>query len=251
MKDFEKLFNFDSSKRLFVGAEREGFLRRGGVVSPIADEVLRGLNDGRFTYELSRCQLEDRTKPVELGELGVQLRINDGLVKKASGDLDFERVLESVGPEDMPLDVYPDPTGRYQKIVKKMPREVLSAACRIAATHIHVGVGSFAEALLAYNFAVDCFYELSDMGDITLGERLRLYSVVSPVVQPRKYERWDDYYECAIERGFVDDPRKCWDLIRISPNGTIEFRMFDVTCNNQIVCLWAKRCYEICRTALE
>ncbi|MEK7498442.1 MAG: hypothetical protein AAB611_01120, partial [Patescibacteria group bacterium] len=46
-------------------------------------------------------------------------------------------------------------------------------------------------------------------------------------------------------RGFAENPRNCWDLIRISRHGTIEFRMFGVTDHVDEVLMWVSRIKKI------
>ena len=146
----------------------------------------------------------------------------------------------------MPLDVYPDPSGRYQVITKDMPEEKLRAACRVAGTHIHIGMGSQEKAIRAYNNALRHLDHLCKLGDKSKGERLSIYKIMAPNFKPPVYDSWKDYEVYAKEHGFIDSPRNCWHLIRISIHGTIEFRMFGATPDIHEVIQWAKICYTIC-----
>jgi gamma-glutamyl:cysteine ligase YbdK (ATP-grasp superfamily) len=149
----------------------------------------------------------------------------------------------------MPLDVYPDPTGRYQKITRDMPREVLTAACRIIGTHVHIGMPDHETALRVYNRLCPYFEHLCEMGNGSFGERLAIYRQMAPKYKPTPYESWEDFYGSACKKGFVEDPRKCWTLIRISVHGTIEFRMFGATDNHERIVRWATKCHELCMEA--
>ena len=247
LSEFRNKFNFSPERTLQIGVERERFLCKEGVISPMADKVCsRFARDSRVGYELSACQLEDRVGPCNLRSLRKRLQRNDGLIAAALEKEGLHDLFVSVAPEDMPLDVYPDPSGRYQQLVKTMPAEVLSAACRVAGTHVHVGMPGHAAALHVYNQLTDHFDELVKLGDNCSGERLRLYQVVASEYRPPRYSSWDDYYTYALENGFVENPRNCWHMVRISLHGTIEFRMFGTTPDHDQVVRWAKYCHELC-----
>lgn len=252
MQEFMNLFRFDSRKTLFLGVERECFLVRPGVgISAIAPDVLKLLPDKqRFGYELSACQLEERIGPCPVSDVGPQLRLNQATIASAEQQLGFQRLHVEVAPEDMPLDVFPDPTGRYQEITKEMPRDRLLAACRVAATHVHVGMPDHTIALKTYNRVIKHLDPLCQMGDGSDGERLRIYRTMAPDFMPRPYECWEQYQQEAVEKSFVEDPRRCWHLIRLSVHGTIEFRMFGTTSDLRKVEGWAKECHRLCEDAM-
>ncbi|MFH0806365.1 MAG: hypothetical protein V1885_01425 [Candidatus Brennerbacteria bacterium] len=250
LKKFLAQFMFSPEHNLHMGIERETFLMRHGVIVPIAPEVLRTLSKhGRYGYELSACQLEDRVGPIPIGELLGALRRNEAEIAAAEQALGFSRSAYEVGPADMPLDVYPDPTGRYQKIIKNMPREVLLAACRVIGTHVHIGMPDPKTALTVYNRIHHHWEELGRMGDGSSGERLAIYAKMAPDFVPPHYPSWEHFYREAVEKGFASDPRKCWHLIRLSAHGTIEFRMFGTTRELERIVTWAKYCHELCRVA--
>lgn len=257
MKGFEKFcsqFTFNEHIAGCIGVEREAFLLRDGTIVPIAEEVLNHLtnhadNRGDYGYELSACQLEDRIGPVWLEDLKKALFTREQDLALAEHALGFTRLYCDVAPATMPLDIYPDPTGRYQKITQNMPRDILSAACRVAGTHIHIGMPDRGSALEIYNEVIAGCDRLCRMGDGSSGERLRLYRQMAPDWRPPRYESWEDFYEEAVAKGFVDDPRRCWHLIRISKHGTLEFRMFGATSDIEKIIKWAKRCFRICGCA--
>ncbi len=266
MNKFRKLFNFDATKALFVGVERECFLTdMQGSIVPIASEVLNSMMTvyGNFwsgtpeyawpheyTYELSACQLECRVGPCDLRLLKKELlRCEKELIKKEES-LKFTRLFSEVGPADMPLDVYPDPSGRYQEIVETMPREVLLAACRVIGTHVHIGMPDHETALKVYNTVIKKCDWLCSRGNGSFGERLDIYRIVSPDCDPQPYTDWNQFYQIALAKGFNKDPRKCWTLIRISKHGTIEFRMFGATVSLERIVGWAKLCHTLCAEAM-
>lgn len=257
MGDFEKFlsrFNFDKRKKLHIGMERECFLTDlSGRIIPIARDVLEylksGSGKGRFGYELSACQLEDRVGPVLIGKLSKAIVANNHELKRAERDLGFKRMFCEVAPDDMPLDVYPDPTGRYQKITKEMPKNILLAACQVTGIHFHIGMPDKDSALKVYNSVIKECENLCRLGDCSNGKRLSIYRIMAPDYFPRPYESWEEYHAYAVIKGFESDPRKCWHLIRISIHGTIEFRMFGSTSSHARIIGWAKKCHEICRKA--
>lgn len=167
-------------------------------------------------------------------------------LRQAEKNLDFSRSFINVAPGDMPLDVYPDPTGRYQKIIAGMPRKVLLAACRIIGTHIHIGMPDHDTALRVYNRVISHTRQLSNLGDKSNGRRLEIYKIMAPNPDPPIYKTWEEFYQEAVSNGFASDPRSCWALIRISVHGTIEFRMFGGTDDIDLIAAWAKKCHGLC-----
>ena len=250
-KNFKGLFRFDPTKSGFIGVERECFITTPeGLIVPEAAAVLADLPFGPFGYELSACQIESRVGPHTIAELAPALRTSDARLKTTLERYGFSALYTEVGPEDMPLDVYPDPTGRYQEIVKDLPRSVLLAACRVIGTHVHIGMPDHETALATYNGVIRHLDELCEIGNGSFGERLAIYRQMAPNYKPQPYCSWQEYYETAVAQGFAEDPRKCWTLIRISIHGTIEFRMFGATNSIERIVSWATRCHELCEDAL-
>lgn len=249
LQEFKDQFKFNPEKNLFIGVEREcHLLDPDGNISPMAQKVLRRLasNNGQFTYELSACQFEWRIGPCRKSHFGKYIRESESFLKDAEKRIGFKRSFFELAPEGMPLDIYPDPTGRYQEITKYMPINVLSAACRVIATHIHIGMPNHEIALKVYNKAISRLDELCSLGDHSDGRRLEIYKVMAPNWIPPYYETWADFYNKAIAENFVDSPRSCWTLIRMSKHGTIEFRMFGSTSNLSEIEKWVNICYKIC-----
>lgn len=250
MDSFTSKFKFDSERHLFVGVERECFLLENGEIAPIAPAVISQLNGhGNYGYELSACQLEIRTNPVPIETADEVLADSDRMLRKDEARFGFKTLHQEVAPFDMPLTVYPDPTGRYQKITKNMPEEILRAACRVAGTHIHIGMASPDQAIKAYNEAIPYLPQLCVMGDKSQGERLEIYKIMAPNFQPVRYNDWSCYEQYARDNGFWENPRNCWHLIRISIHGTIEFRVFGATPDTLEIARWAAFCHSICEKA--
>ena len=247
-KQFVSQFKFNPALAGLVGVEREGFTLKGDAIRPLAPVVLAELKgDERFGYELSACQLEDRIGPCPVVEVEDQFKEHDRILSALEKQIGFTRAYIEVAPSDMPLDVYPDPSGRYQRVTKNMPHHVLLAACRVAGVHVHVGMPDPETAMQVYHRAVRHLKKLIKMGDGSQGDRMRIYQVMAPDRTPERYPRgWQDFHEYAIAKGFESDPRSCWHLIRISVHGTIEFRMFGSTSDNAKIAQWAACCCEIC-----
>jgi gamma-glutamyl:cysteine ligase YbdK (ATP-grasp superfamily) len=138
----------------------------------------------------------------------------------------------------MPLDVFPG-NPRYAKIARTLPKDVLLAALRVTGTHIHVGVGSMAEAIQAHNAFADLITTFQHLGDHSNGERIRLYRSVSGDTPQPRYADATHFYDHAVSAGFADNPRNCWDLVRISRHGTVELRMFGMTEDVDETVSWA------------
>jgi carboxylate-amine ligase len=252
MRTFRDQFQFDATKAFYVGVERERFLTVKGHIAPIAPMVLDALKEmgEKFGYELSACQLEDRIGPHRLEDVAAALYDNDECIADASCiTCGFGTFHSEVGPENMPLDVYPDPTGRYQEITRNMPRHILLAACRVIGTHIHIGMPDHETALRVYNSVVPHYMELCEKGNGSFGERLAIYRIMAPDYEPKPYRDWEHFSEVAVAKGFAEDPRRCWTLIRISKHGTIEFRMFGATSSLLRIVGWVRLCHTLCREA--
>jgi len=245
---FFGLFNFNPSLKLNVGVERESFLLDlAGNIKPISPMVLARLPKGaEFGYELSACQLEHRVGPCKIEDLADQLQRQEETLKRFEQEIGFRRSYIEVAPDDMPLDVYPDPTGRYAKISASMPRHVLVAACQVIGTHVHVGMPDMETSIRVYNHAINYWQKLLQLGDHSSGLRFSKYTIVAPRHIPEAVRDQAHFYELAVQNGFINDPRKCWTLIRISGHGTIEFRMFGATENIREISSWARACYDLC-----
>jgi hypothetical protein len=255
MAPFMGKFKFDPSRTLYVGVERERFLTSAGLIAPVAPVILKELEryGDQFGYELSACQLEDRIGPCPIGEAEDLLSRNDELIDVAlagSHKSHFGQLHLEVAPEDMPLDVYPDPTGRYEEITRNMPRHVLLAACRVTGTHVHIGMPDHETALRVYNAVLPHCATLCEKGNGSFGERLAIYRIMAPDYEPKPYGSWDHFAKIAAEKGFAEDPRRCWTLIRISKHGTIEFRMFGATFSLPRIISWIHLCHDLCREAM-
>ncbi|MFA7252699.1 MAG: glutamate-cysteine ligase family protein [Candidatus Paceibacterota bacterium] len=259
MHRFRNLFVFNAENAMRVGVEREAFIiDSDGEIIPTANSILKYLNrhvpihSEHYGYELSACQIESRIGPHHLQDIERQLFETEACLTDCLSEMNrgWRLSHKEVAPETMPLDVYPDPSGRYQEIVKSMPREVLSAACRVIGTHVHVGMPDHETALMVYNSVVGQTEKLCQLGDKSRGERLKIYKVVAPNCQPPIYRNWRDFHSQAVAKGFNYDPRKCWTLIRISKHGTIEFRMFGATADIREIVSWVRCCHSLCEQAL-
>jgi len=252
---FFSKFNFRESGAQLVGVEREQFtVGPDGKIFPASVDYLkcierlfaRAEKRFEFGYELSACQLESKIGPCRLFDLGSWLRECEGFLCRVDADVGFSRTNIELAPEDIPLDIYPDPTGRYQVITASMPKNVLSAACRVAATHIHIGMPSLDKAIEVYNRVIGHTDELIAMGDGSFGERMKLYTVMASRYRPVPIESPEEFYRQACTYSFVHDPRSCWTMIRISVHGTIEFRMFGATDSVDKIVIWASACHSLC-----
>ena len=238
MKEFLSRFKFKRNKSGFIGVERECFLVfPDGNLAPKSEEFLLSLDDKRWTYELSACQVESRTKPhKDLSSLKLELLENDNAGQNNAKKLGLVLIHQEIGDENMPLNVYPD--SRYIKIVETISRDRLVSACRVAGTHLHIGVKNIRRAIEIYNLLVAHLNKLCDLGDHSNGERLRLYKTMAINWNPVVYDNEKHFFEIAKKQGFVDNPRNCWHLIRISIHGTVELRMFGATDKIDEIIYW-------------
>lgn len=229
INDFLGKFNFREEGEGLIGIERERFLMaENGVPTPKSEDFLKMVNGPQWGYELSACQIEDRTIPRKTArDIRRELVTNDELGQKIARRIGLTLRAIEVAPINMPIDVYPDP--RYLEIVKDINHERLAAACRVTATHIHLGMPDIDSAIRVANFLRGYIGYLSRVGDHSHGQRLRLYKTMATDWHSPFYRDKEHLFEVAKAEGFAANPRDCWHLIRISIHGTVELRMFGVT----------------------
>jgi len=245
MKEFMKKFKFGKTD-FNIGVERECFLTNTkGNIIPVAKYVLNCLpKNNKFGHELSACQLEERVSAISLYGIEADLKENDMMLSNLESKLALKRSYTSVAPINMPLDVYPDE--RYLDIAKCMSKKKLSAACRVAGTHIHIKMNTAEQALRVYNGVIKHTDELIEMGDNSNGKRMNLYQIVEHNWQPPPIKDWQDFMRKAIANKYYENPRNNWSIIRISVCGTIEFRCFGSTPIMKEIIGWANICQELC-----
>lgn len=241
LADFLARFKFMKSMNGYVGIEREHFLvSQTGELVPRSVEFLQFINDSRWTYELSACQVESRTRPQkDLSAMKLELLENTNNGERVAENLGLCLVNQEVGDARMSLDVYPDP--RYLEIVRTITQERLEAACRVTGIHLHLGVKNMEHALLVYNSLIPHLEMFCRLGNHSNGERLKLYKTMAIKWLPIVYEGVEHFFEIASRDGFVTNPRNCWQLIRISVHGTIELRMFGATDHADEILWWVSQ----------
>ncbi len=229
LNNFFSQFRFDSARAGSIGIERERFLlSEEGTYAPSSEEFLKILDDGNWTHELSLCQVEDRTRPEQSGlKIKLNLLENDNLGSLAARKLHVSFSEEEAAQENLPLLIYPSP--RYREIAASVSSARLSAACRVAGTHIHMGVSNIEEALMLHNALKNHLEVLCELGDHSNGLRLKLYKEMAIRWNPPIYEGAEHFFEIAKQEEFSENPKNCYHLVRISPYGTVECRVFGVT----------------------
>ena len=243
-------FNFRPELRFALGLEHEAFLTDGNDRPvPQAPTFLEGLGPD-WGPELSACQVEFHpANPMRsIGDLVQGFKAALVLGKKRARAIGLEYLTQEVAPADMPFDVYP--LDRYRRIVGRISRQQFEAACRVASTQLHIGVGSLTEAIAVYNHLVARLDELVELGDESEGRRLELYKVMAVNWQPPVYESTSHFFKVACEQGFAEDPRSCYHLVRISRHGSVELRMFDATEDVSKLTEWAKLIQSAARLVL-
>lgn len=240
---------FSSHLWKHVGVEREYILtNHAGHPVPRSADFLTAAAQvadiGDWGYELSACQIENRTAPISSrAELIEALRRPLLHARCLAESLSMHVTVQEVAPADMTLEVFP--LERYQAIRARLPLSVLSAACRVTGTHVHLGVRNIEEALEVHNRLVRELPSLIRLGDHSDGERLRLYRTVAPDCDPPIFENLAHLEKVAAAKGFANNPRDCWHLVRISRHGTVEVRVFGMTDDIAETCEYAAACHEI------
>ncbi|MBT3816803.1 MAG: hypothetical protein HOE80_00040 [Candidatus Magasanikbacteria bacterium] len=229
-----------------VGLEQEFFLtqKQGSdtIAVPLSKfflEMMR-LDYGvlSWTYELSSCQVEFRTQPhASVLELLYELKRNIVLgeyVARLTGCmLEPNEVMPESG---FPLDHFPDT--RYLYIVEYLNRVQLSAAMRVAGTHVHYGCKDPKHALRVYNALRKESPKFIEMGDFSGGERLRLYGLVAGDMVPPEYKSLAEFDAAAKQYKFDKNLSNCWHLVRITKHGTVEVRAFGNTSDIGVIDSW-------------
>lgn len=253
-KEFLAKFNFVPERAFHIGVERECFLRSvaTGELQAEAAQVHTIMQQGDYaqyyTPELSACQYEYKTDPhYSVQELGLQLTQLESQLQLRLAEIGLYGDFTEVAEETMSLTVYPNP--RYQKIVGTLRIEVLSAACRVAGTHVHVGMPDLSTAIMIYNRIRGRVRQLRELGDHSNGERLRLYEVMAPQIDPPAVAGARGLYKLAQEQGFAQNPRDWWSEMRITIYGTIEFRSFGSVPSVPEIEEWARLCRQLCLDA--
>ncbi len=246
--DFLQQFRFRAELAGAHGIEREYFLVRDGLTPvPEAAAFLQAVKDPAWTYELSGCQVEHRTKPHKSREqLLSDLREGARDGERAAAQLGLRLWATEVGPADMALDVYPH-DARYLELARTLTTDVLRAAARVAGVHIHRGAQDLEDALRIHNAVVRHVERFKRMGDHSNGERLRLYEQMARTPDAPLYRSVGHFYEVACAQGFADKPRNCYHWVRISPHGTVELRMFGMTSSDEEILSWVDELERVIR----
>ncbi|HEY4488929.1 MAG TPA: glutamate-cysteine ligase family protein [Candidatus Paceibacterota bacterium] len=196
LEGFKARFKFNPTLAGCIGVEQELFITdRARNIVPAAAHVLAHTDKSYdFGYELSACQLETRTGPACRHELRGALDQTRVQLYALLDSLGYRASHREVGPKDMPLDVFPDPSGRYQQITKNMPAEIFLAACRVIGTHVHIGMRDYEEALRVYTYVIQHLEKLRELGNGSFGECLAIYRQMAPDYKPEPYIDWNHYY---------------------------------------------------------
>lgn len=256
-QQFRNKFRFKPELTGFVGIEREGFVfdPHTGQMVPKANVLMDRIKehgDGEFFGpEFSACQFEARTQPTPIDGVYHALQVSEAILYEAADQADLWVEYKELAPADMPFDYYPDPDGRYAGIKNKIKREQFEAACRVAGLHVHIGMPDHETALYVYNRVRKKVSDMCTWADHSNGQRLRLYKTMGSNWEPLELSCWHAFYTCAVEQQFVDDPRSCYWLLRISEHGTIEFRMFGSIPHISEIVPIVTRCHKECMDAID
>lgn len=227
-----------------IGIEQEFFLVSSGVPVPLSHVFLVRAKEfdeaGKYTYELSGCQVEYRTAPhQDLTLLRQDLEWGQETAKLIASLIGCGLAPMEVAPPAMPLAVYPY-DARYAMLSRDLPEETLRSACRVAGIHVHIGCRDIDDALSVHNTLVPHLELLQDLGDHSRGERLRLYRDMAANWRPPLYASTAHFESVAQQEGFENNPKNCWHLIRITRYGTVEVRVFGNTGNIGEIMSWVQ-----------
>lgn len=250
-EDFRRSFTFRSELSGAIGVTQEFFLadHTGKCVVPKAPLFLSAANgSGEWVPTLSACKVKGRLNPVmKIETLEIQLRRQHARGEQLAASTGG-RFFASESPLRVPEDVYPD-NERYRRIPELIGRDAFLASIGSASTHIHIGVGSLAQAVEVSNALLLNAPELMRLATYHYtpdSQRLRQQSATARHILPPRCHSVRGYYELARDQGFVDNPRNCRHLIRITRQGAVEARFFGLAYDKRgvydprVVVHWAK-----------
>lgn len=243
-----------------LGIEREWFIMRNGNIVPDIGKLLprlqneakgQGLSESQFGFELFAGQVEDRTRPViSLEHLMFSLRENESLLKKIGEKLNLHFICKDFVTEKELGELVVNPFDeRHQKIWVEIPRERKVAASQVAATHVHVSVTG-KEAVKILNYCRKAIIdELARLGDFSQGKRLVAYQVMAETYESPVFKTLNELMAYIKEKG---GERDVWDMVRYKPStGTIEFRMFGATEDENKVREFVQACQQVVERACQ
>ncbi len=172
-----------------VGIEQEFFLYAlhcSSTVSaptPRSPEFLRRIEDDRWTYELSACQVEVRTAPHRtVSSACSELAAVTVRGSSVAASMECSLVACEYVPDSIPLDVYP--SERYHDLAGRLSNQVLLAACQVAGIHVHYGCRDMKHALRVYHVMREYTEVFLRIGDFSSGQRMDRYRRVVPDCLP-------------------------------------------------------------------
>lgn len=245
-------FNFKPSYEGFVGIEREFFLLKNSQYAPDVTHVKNKINMkyGSFENELSACQGETTTPPCHIKEISSVLRAQQHDLEQQLCSLGYETLYTPLAGKNLPLDV--SPLERYENMQKNIPLETLHKMERVAATHVHIGMKNYQQALRVYNKLCTRIEQLSDLSFAVskTKQRIKTYKEVAQHWKPEPFSGITSHLRDAQQKGYLDDLGNCHALIRISKYGTVEVRVFDTVQSPDDVYTFAKAVYDISRNVM-
>ena len=228
---FFRRFRFSEEGRKMVGIEVEAYLctQDEKEALPFAREFLQVIDCDRWAKELAACQVELRTRPHnEIDPLIEEFKRlkNEGVEVASKLGMGFSdqspwrgKILEKAYPSE-----------RYERIKEEeLTPDQFRAAIRLNGLHVHLGVGSFDEALQVYNRLVESLPDLMGVG--TSEYRKELFNeLCEDKLDPPKYKNIFSILGHALWSGWFWGFDDNWAWIRISPDlETVEVRVFDAT----------------------
>ncbi|MBP6866231.1 MAG: amidoligase family protein [Candidatus Pacebacteria bacterium] len=256
LDEFKNKFKFDESRHLCFGVERELYITRDGEFFPLADEILKSIDHDMFpstwTHEFSACALEQTIGPAQIEKLHETILAMDESKDMIEKQFDVKLQAFEVAPENLPDDVYPDPSGRYQAIQDTSPEELVDAARRTCGIHVHIGIGNHSDALQVHQtLCNESFMEyLLSIGDNSNRERIELMKHFTEWTFD-SFSSWQDFYDHLEKKNLLHDIKSYRPLIRLTRHGTIEFRMFGSTNSKELIEFYIKTCYNLVKFALK
>lgn len=248
LEEFRELMKFSPELAGHISCEREFFLVDSqGLIVPKGPDFLGEVNDEEhFSYELSACQIEYKTGACkDVDSLIRKIENLEHTCIQAEEKIGVSRSLIEVAPNDMPLDVYPDP--RYQTFAKTKSDEQLLAMLQVIACQFHIGMPDYDTAREVYNRLVPMIGDLCEMCDHSNGKRLELYKKAAPTFMPRRFDSIEDHFRDAVDKGYSTNLKDCHSLVRITRYGTIEFRMFGAAKTAEEIAFLAEHVISICK----
>ncbi len=195
--------------------------------SKLIYKMMQGYASQHVSLEASAAQLEVMSVPCATPEAAVDdLVFALGSAQAVAQSLALQLRVMPVLPADMPRHITDMPY--YQGFAAEFVDNVLLAVLRVCSFQVNIGCRDEEQLFRRYGRLREDIMTLRRAGDLSNGERARLYSLVVPDRDPPAFQSMDDVFRACQDRADLN-PAKLHNDIVVKHGGVIEIRCFDAT----------------------